>query len=92
MRQSEKVLTKKLKRLYQNKIADARDYEVEKCRQLGMGIRFEVEGVGSQTFTPEEGFSMNKKLIESKRGTKPYRLISFFWKTQTNNGQQVLAL
>ena len=75
-----KVFTKRLKRLYSGKIADARDYEVERCKNLDMNLRFIVEGHGEQTFSPDEGVRLNERFIESKFGTKPYQLVSFFWK------------
>jgi ATP-dependent phosphoenolpyruvate carboxykinase len=80
-----KTFTKKLKRLFNGKLADARDYEVERCKNLGLNIRFEVEGVGTQVFHPEDGVILNNKAFVSKRGTAPYKLVSFFWRTEKSD-------
>lgn len=90
MQPAKKVFTKHLQRLYRGKIADARDYEVENCKKAGMDIRFIVDGVGEQTFSPEDGVVVNDRKIESQYGTKPYRLVSFYWKV--NAEQLELAL
>jgi len=90
MDSTKKAFTKHLKRLYKGRIADARDYEVENCRKAGINIRFVVDGLGEQTFSPDDGVLMSDRKIESQYGTKPYRLVSFYWKV--NADQLELAL
>ena len=81
-KQSKKSILVKCSRLFKGTIADVRSHVVEKAKQQDKDLKISVKNLGVQTFAPDEGVLLVQKTFVSKRGTKPYKLISFFWRQE----------
>jgi hypothetical protein len=81
-KQSKRSILVKCSRLFKGTIADVRSHVVEKAKQQGKDLQISVLNLGVQCFSPDAGVLLVQKQFTSKRGTKPYQLISFFWKQE----------
>ena len=72
----------KCSRLFKGTIADVRSHIVEKAKAQGKELQIVVSNIGTQIFSPNDGVALIQKEFVSKRGTKPYKLISFFWQNK----------
>ena len=88
---SHKTINVKCDRLFKGRIADVRSYVVEKAKAEGKTLTISVPNHGYQVFDPKDGTIMIDKVFKSKKGTEPYKLVSFFWQkegTETKESAQ----
>jgi hypothetical protein len=72
----------KCERLYDDRIADVRSYVVDKAKAERKTLTISIPNKGFQVFSPEDGVVLIDKVFKSKRGTEPYKLVSFFWQKE----------
>ena len=77
-----KSIIVKCKRLFKAKIADVRSHVVEKAKIQNKDLQIVIPNIGTQIFSPSDGVVLIEKQFVSKKGTKPYRLVSFFWQKE----------
>lgn len=88
---SHKTINVKCDRLFKGYIADIRSYVVDKAKASGKTLTISVPNHGYQVFDPADGTILVNKVFKSKKGTEPYRLVSFFWQkegTETRESAQ----
>jgi hypothetical protein len=77
------MITVKIKKLFQGKIASVRDYLVGECISKGLTLRVIYRG-RFMDLSPEElrskSFQMTKGTFNSKFNKQKYQLLDFYWK------------
>jgi len=79
---SPKTINVKCDRLFKDYIADIRSYVVDKAKAEGKTLTISVPNHGYQVFDPADGTILINKVFRSKKGTEPYKLVSFFWQKE----------
>jgi len=83
-----KTISVSCKRLFNDRIVDVRSYVVEKAKAGGKTLTISVPNKGLQEFNPNDGTIIIDKLFKSKRGTEPYKLVSFFWQKEATKAKE----
>lgn len=83
-----KTISVSCKRLFNDRIVDVRSYVVERAKASGKTLTISVPNKGFQEFDPSDGTILIDKIFKSKRGTEPYKLVSFFWQKEATKARE----